>query len=84
MAMMMKPNLMTKTNLTIDIEDLYDIACLCHASMTQDAPYDEKHYLNQILNMVWAYLPKHYKEKVEVYLAEKEYLPPAPKIEIAK
>jgi hypothetical protein len=52
--------------------------------MTQDAPYDEKHYLNQILNMVWAYLPKHYKEKVEVYLAEKDYLPPAPKIEIAK
>ena len=73
-----------KTQVSIFSEDLFDIACLCHASMTQDAPYDEKHYLNQILNMVWAYLPKQYKEKVEVYLAEKEYLPPAPKIEIAK
>ena len=73
-----------KLSVNISSEDLFDIACLCHASMAQDAPYDEKHYLNQILNMVWAYLPKHYKEKVEVYLAEKEYLPPAPKIEIAK
>ena len=73
-----------KPTVNISSEDLYDIACLCHASMTQDAPYDEKHYLNQVLNMVWAYLPKHYKSKVEVYLAEKDYLPPAPKIEIAK
>ena len=78
--MTVDPNL----KVSLSAEDLYDIACLCHASMTQDAPYDEKHYLNQILNMVWAYLPKHYKSKVEVYLAEKEYLPPAPKIEIAK
>ena len=73
-----------KLNVNISSEDLFDIACLCHARLTQDAPYDEKHYLNQILNMVWAYLPKHYKGKVETYLAEKEYLPPAPKIEIAK
>ena len=78
--MTVDPNL----RVSLSAEDLYDIACLCHASMAQDAPYDEKHYLNQILNMVWAYLPKHYKGKVDVYLAEKDYLPPAPKIEIAK
>ena len=69
---------------SLSAEDLYDIACLCHASMTHDAPYDVKHYLHQILNMVWAYLPKHYKGKVDVYLSEKDYLPPVPKIEIAK
>ena len=73
-----------KLTVTLSAEDLFDIACLCHASLAQDSPYSEKEYLNRILNMVWAYLPKHYKSKVEVYLAEKEYLPPAPKIEIAK
>jgi len=77
---MTKP--MTKTNLSIDIEDLYDIACLCHAAMAQDAPATERDYINRILNLVWPHLSKHYKQKIEVYLAEKEYLPPAPKIEL--
>ena len=75
---------MTKTNLTIDIEEMYDIACLCHAAMAQDAPASEREYINRILNLVWPHLSKHYKRKIDVYLAEKEYLPPAPKIEIAK
>ena len=75
---------MTKTNLTIEIEDLYDIACMCHAAMAQDAPMSEREYLNRILNYVWPHLTKFHKQKIETYLAEKEYLPPAPKIEIAK
>ena len=79
---MTKP--MTKTHLTIDIEDLYDIACMCHAAMAQDAPMPEREYINRILNYVWPHLSKHYKQKIEVYLAEKEYLPPSPKIELAK
>ena len=65
-------------------EDLYDIACLCHAALAQDSPQTSDYYLNQIMNYAWAHLPSHYKKKVETYLAEKEYLPPAPKIEIAK
>ena len=52
-----------KLSVNISSEDLFDIACLCQASMAQDAPYDEKHYINQILNMVWAYLLKHYKDR---------------------
>ena len=75
---------MTKTLLTINIEDLYDIACMCHAAMAQDSPMSEREYINRILNYVWPHLSKHYKQKIEVYLAEKEYLPPAPKIEIVK
>ena len=75
---------MTKTNLTIEIEDLYDIACMCHAAMAQDAPMSEREYINRILNYVWPHLTKFHKQKIETYLAEKEYLPPAPKIEIAK
>lgn len=82
MNIMMKT--MTQTKISLQVEDLYDIACLCHAAMAQDAPHSERHYINQILNMVWAYLPKHYKGQIDEYLAEKQYLPPAPKIEIAK
>ena len=84
MKMKLLTNRMTKTNLTIDIEDLYDIACMCHAAMAQDAPLSEREYINRILNYVWPHLSKHYKRKIETYLAEKEYLPPAPKIELAK
>lgn len=73
-----------KPTVNLSSQDLYDIACLCHAALAQDSPYDKTHYINQILNMAWAYLPKHYKTQVEVYLAEKEYLPPAPPIQIAK
>ena len=57
-------------------EDLYDIACLCHAALAQDSPQSSDYYINQIMNYTWAHLPSHYKKKVETYLAEKEYLPP--------
>lgn len=59
----------------MDIEDLYDIACMCHAGMAQDSPQPPTEYLNRILNYVWPSLTKHHKQKLEVYLAEKKYLP---------
>ena len=72
------------SSVKLSTEDLYDISCLCHAALAQDSPHPPTEYLNRILNMTWAYLPSFYKDKIERYLADKEYLPPAPKIEIAK
>ena len=69
--------------MNLQVEDLYDIAFLCHSALAQDSPHDEKHYINQILNMAWAHLPKHYRQKIEKDLAEKRYLPPVT-IELAK
>ena len=57
-------------------EDLYDAVCLTHAALAQDAPEDERYYLNAILNMLWAYLPPSYRKRVDTYMAEKEYFPP--------
>ena len=57
-------------------EDLYDAVCLAHAALAQDAPEDERYYLNAILNMLWGYLPVSQRGRVEKYMAEKEYFPP--------
>ena len=65
-------------------EDLLDIALLCHAALAQDSPEPPTFYLNQILNLAFGYLPVDDRPKIDNYLAEKKYLPPAPKIEIAK
>ena len=71
------------SSVKLSVEDLYDMACLCHAALAQDSPNDKTHYLNQLLNISWAYLPKHYRQKLETYLAEKKYLPDV-RIEIAQ
>lgn len=64
--------------------DVLDVVCLCHAALAQDSPEPPTFYINQIMNLMFAYLTKEQRQEVEVYLAEKKYLPPAPKIEIAK
>jgi len=64
--------------------DALDVVCLCHAALAQDSPEPPTFYINQIMNVMFAYLSKEQRQEVEVYLAEKKYLPPAPKIEIAK
>ena len=64
--------------------DILDVVLLCHAALAQDSPELPTFYLNQILNLTFGYLTSEQRKEVEVYLAEKKYLPPAPKIEIAK
>ena len=64
--------------------DVLDVVCLCHAALAQDSPEPPTFYINQIMNLMFAYLTPEQRQEVEVYLAEKKYLPPAPKIEIAK
>ena len=65
-------------------EDILEIVCLCHAALAQDSPEPPTYYINQILNRSFGYLPVSKRSTVDEYLAEKKYLPPAPKIEIAK
>ena len=57
-------------------EDMLDMAKLCHAGLAQDSPEDPYHYLNQLLNYMTGYLTRKQRDAIEVYLAEKEYLPP--------
>ena len=64
--------------------DVLDVVLLCQAALAQDSPEPPTFYINQILNRCHAYLTTGQKQEVEEYLAEKKYLPPAPKIEIAK
>ena len=67
---------MKTSSVEILSDDVYDIATLCHAAMAQDSPSPAIHYFNQILNRVFPHLTKVQKEELEVYLAEKKYLPP--------
>ena len=64
--------------------DVLDVVCLCHAALAQDSPEPPTFYINQIMNLMFGYLTTEQRQELEVYLAEKKYLPPAPKIEIAK
>ena len=64
--------------------DVLDVVCLCHAALAQDSPEPPTFYINQIMNLMFGYLSTEQRQELEVYLAEKKYLPPAPKIEIAK
>ena len=57
-------------------EDLFDAVCLCHAGLAQDSPEQPRHYLMQVMNMLFGYLSTAQRQAVEVYLAEKKYLPP--------
>ena len=56
--------------------DVLDVVFLCHAALAQDSPEFPTFYLNQILNIMFAYLTMDQRKEVEVYLAEKKYLPP--------
>lgn len=69
---------------TVFREDLLELVCLCHAALAQDSPEPPTFYINQILNLSYGYLPVSERPKIDEYLAEKKYLPPAPKIEIVK
>ena len=63
--------------------DALDVVTLCHAALAQDSPKSQDYYLTQILNLMFAYLTSEQKKEVEVYLAEKKYLPEV-KIQLAK
>ncbi|MGB0258493.1 MAG: hypothetical protein ACPGES_07580 [Coraliomargarita sp.] len=63
--------------------DILDVVCLCHAALAQDSPETPTFYINQILNLMFAYLSVEQRKEVEEYLAEKKYLPEV-KIELAK
>ena len=65
-------------------DDVFDIACYCHAAMAQDSPAEPEHYLNLILNRVFGYLSSDDRKDLEVYLADKKYLPPTQPIQIVK
>ena len=63
--------------------DVYDVVCLCHAALAQDSPEAPTFYINQIMNLMFGYLSTVQRQELEVYLAEKKYLPPV-NIQIAK
>jgi hypothetical protein len=63
--------------------DILDVVLLCHAALAQDSPELPTFYLNQILNLTFGYLNSEQRKEVEVYLAEKKYLPEI-KIELSK
>ena len=63
--------------------DVVDVVNLCHAALAQDSPESPDFYLNQILNLMFGYLSVRQRKDLEVYLAEKKYLPEI-KIELAK
>ena len=56
--------------------DVLDVVLLCHAALAQDSPEPPTFYLNQIMNLMYGYLNKDQRQEVEMYLAEKKYLPP--------
>ena len=56
--------------------DVLDVVLLCHAGLAQDSPEHPTHYLNQILNIMFGHCTSDDRKVVEVYLAEKKYLPP--------
>ena len=56
--------------------DILDVVLLCHAALAQDSPEVPTFYINQILNLMFGYLTPDQRQEVEVYLAEKKYLPP--------
>lgn len=63
--------------------DVYDVVCLCHAALAQDSPEPPTFYINQIMNLMFGYLSIQQRKDIEVYLAEKKYLPDV-KIDIVK
>ena len=74
----------TPDTVSVSSLDLLDAACLCHAALAQDSPEPPSFYIGQILALVMGPLPMSLRPEIETYLAEKKYLGPAPKIEIAQ
>ena len=71
-------------SVTITRNDFLDMVLLTYAATAQDSPESPFFYLEQIKCTLDAYKFKGMRDIVEKYLAEKEYLPPAPPIQIAK
>lgn len=69
--------------LIINDYDALDVVKLCHAALAQDSPETPTFYINQIMNLMFGYLTPAQRQEVEVYLAEKKYLPDV-KIELSK
>jgi len=63
-------------NISIKDYDLQEAVNLCYAANQQDAPQTCEFYLNQVLNILYGYLPTDGRKNLDVYLAEKQYLPP--------
>jgi len=63
--------------------DVLDVVQLCHAALAQDSPELPTFYLNQILNLMFGHLTSEQRKEVELYLAEKKYLPEV-KIQLSK
>ena len=63
--------------------DILDVVLLCHAALAQDSPELPTFYINQILTLTFGYLTSEQRKEVEIYLAEKKYLPEI-KIELSK
>ena len=61
---------------TVFSEDLLDAVKLCHAGLAQDSPKMPKEYLNELLNLLFGYMPVGDRAEIATYLAEKSYLPP--------
>ena len=61
---------------TVFSEDLLDAVKLCHAGLAQDSPKMPKEYLNELLNLLFGYMPVSDRAEIATYLAEKSYLPP--------
>ena len=57
-------------------EDMLEMAEICHAALAQDSPESPYYYLNQLLNYMTGYLSRTQRDQIELYLAEKKYLPP--------
>ena len=69
--------------LIINDYDALDVVLLCHAALAQDSPETPTFYLNQIMNLMFGYLTTAQRQEIEVYLAEKKYLPEV-QIELSK
>ena len=63
--------------------DVLDVVKIAYTALQQDSPEVPSFYINQILNIMFAYLSKDERKIVETFLAEKEYLPKV-KIEVSK
>ena len=64
------------TTIKVPDYELLDLVCLCHAALAQDSPELPSFYINEILGRLDAFKYPGMREEIEVYLAEKNYLPP--------
>jgi len=60
----------------VNIYDLFDLCCDAYVAGLEDAPFSQHFYLDRIKNLAYGYLPSSHKAMFEVYLDNKDYLPP--------